>query len=766
MGPGKTLFKSKGSSLANNSSRRSVTPVSSSTIDENKLARYLDKSGDFVFGAGNGLPAKHRFDVPSSSPPGSPLNDEGPYENESEEFGEDANDYETDEVDDAVLENGDSTQWSIRSDNHPRNPSLDVSSMSHGSFANGNLDALGSSILDATPRGIKRSRGGLTISDTSSPAKPRSKVKEKSAIATIARGFVSQNGVAKLAEQDDFILGTEEIVEKDLYGNEASSELQGLSLTERLPRVCEKLINFWQLRCDQDLAKLHQRQDFYERIGPDERAPATHKATFVSSILLQLHHPPPAKGKQALALARLNRSSIRSKLSQSVTAPSSPTAIPKVLIDWLSKNHDPYEACERDVRRCQPNPTAHFNYWDIIFSLTLRGKVAGVVHLLKSSNFLYARTVKDDRKDDDNYSVVQVRNIERVANRAIQVLESCPIVQDDDWHVTGNEWIIFRKRIDQANQDLTGFAAGNHYGKGSTTTSLSQSVRKAESQVPWTVYKNLKAVYGILLGGTTEILSMAQDWVEATIGLTVWWLGDDDEDIAVGSVAVSRRSLRQSQARGPRLVDVSPIAAYLRRLSFAFETVNSEDNAEKGLAMDTLDPVSVGLASAFEGNLEGVIGLLKTWSLPIASAVAEIASAGGWFEVQAGANVMQGLDSSDLMLLSVPAPPELPITKDAVLSEYAAALSNRGEVFKTKKGDELGGWQVAITVLAHLDDEEEVTKLVSKLLQRVFRKNDHEVEKILRACGRFDLKKEASEIAEVSEAGPVIIYKLTKAELR
>jgi hypothetical protein len=49
-------------------------------------------------------------------------------------------------------------------------------------------------------------------------------------------------------------------------------------------------------------------------------------------------------------------------------------------------------------------------------------------------------------------------------------------------------------------------------------------------------------MYGILLGGATEIISFAQDWVEATIGLTAWWNGDDNDEIALGSLAMTRRS--------------------------------------------------------------------------------------------------------------------------------------------------------------------------------------------------------------------------------
>lgn len=775
------MFKSKGSFLAQSGLRRSATPISSNSIDQNKLARYLDKSGDFDFGSSNGVPVKNQFGVPSSSPPQDPSNDEedASYEDESEGFEDDANDEVSEEVEDVSEEEG-VTNMGIGLDSHRLDLGSAISSSPNGLSVNGKPEALGSSILDASPRGVKRSRGGLNISSTWSRDSGPLKAREQSAVPSIIKSMVSQRGVTRLEERDDFILGTEDIIQEELYGAEVLGERHGEALITGLPKACQRLSSFWRSCSDQDLARLHPRQDFYKGIGPDESAPPMHKATFLGSLLLQLHHPPPAKGKQALALTPLNRSSIRSKPSQAQYSPSIPTAFPKLLTDWLNSSHDPYELFNKDVQRFQPNPTAHFNYWDILFSLTLRGKLADVVHLLKRSDFHFARTAKDDRKDGDGYSGIQIQNIERVVNRAIQILEHCPILQDDDWHVTGNEWIMFRKRIEQAITDLATFAEGHHnekdptestleashFGLRNTSMSLSQSARKAESQVPWTIYQNLKAIYGILLGGTTEILAMAQDWVEATIGLTVWWVGDDDEDIAVGSVALSRHSLRKSEARGPRLVDVNPNAAYLRRLMFAFESVDIESSAEKGLAINTLNPIEVGLASVFEHNVEGVIGLLRTWSLPVASAVAEIASAGGWFEIQASGNIMQGLDNSDLMLLSAPMPSEPPMTKDAILSQYAAALSNRGKILKIKGDIVHEGWEIAISVLTRLDDEAEAAKQVGELLQRLPRDSDVQVDRILRTCERFSITKEARDIAEVCKASSLMNVILTSSELR
>ena len=765
LGSGKTLFRSKGSSVANSGLRKANNRVPSNSIDKDKLARFLDGSSRFELS--NGGLAKNKFDIPSSSPPAGMSSDEeeGDYEDESEALDEDA-DAEVSEEEDEEQEQEEKGRTAAEPG--PTKDSLELgsflSSTSNDTQANGNTTMLRSSILGTTPRGVKRSYGGFNSSNFSQSSPKRSSKQDyESAIPRIVRSMASQLGVAKLQERDDFIVGTEDIITQELYGTEILGDQHEQALMAGLPKASERLSNFWRSHCAQDLAKFATRQEYVKGIGPDESAPSVHKATFLAALLLQLRHPPTARGKQALAIARLNRSFIHSKPPELDDMPSNPIAFPKLLIDWLKTSHDPYEALNADVQRFKPNPTAHFNYWDVLFSMTLRGRLGDVIHLLKRSDFNHARTARDDRKDDDGYSNVQIRNIDRVINRAAQVLEHSPSIRDDNWNVTGNDWILFRKRVEQAIRDLATFAEGrNHdadraestleasnFGLQSTTMGLSRSARRAESQVPWSVYQNLKAMYGILLGESTEILAMAQDWVEATIGLTVWWAGDDDEDVAVGSVALARQSLKQSSAHVNRLVDINPSAAYLRRLAFALERVDAESSNEQGFAINTLNPVEVGLASVFEGDVAGVVGLLRAWSLPVASGVVEIASAGGWLDLQPSMGVMSGLDESDLIMLNGRVPAEKFMTRDASLVLYAEALSYRGKVHGSDQGTVCEGWELSICILTRLDDETLAAGKVRDLLQGLPTDSDVRVDMILGTCKRFGITKEARGIAEV-----------------
>jgi len=730
------------------------------TIDGKKLARFLDKSGDFDFGSRNGITTKNTFGVSSSSPPAERASD-----GEEDDYDDDPEVYEYFEEDDDVEASEEEGTMDLKpgGNDHSLDPYSSISSVPNGSLAKGKSVAFGSSIMDTTPLGIKRSRGGFGISNTPHRgAKSSSKPKQESAIPTIAKSMATQHGTAELEESDDFIVRIEDILQQDLYSTEILGEAHEQALNAGLSNASERLGNFWRSSSDHDLARFASEQDTVKGIGPGGHAAPVHKATFLGALSIQLHHPPAAKGKQALAVARLSRSSTNSRTPPQIQTPPNPAAIPKVLIDWMNKCHDPYESFNIDVQRFHPNPTAHVNYWDILFSMTLRGKFADVIQLLKRSNFHHARTAREDGKDNDGYSGGQVKNIERVVNRAIQVLEHCPTLQDDDWNVTGNAWVMFRKRVEQETNDLATFAEGrdrdmdpaestfeaSNFGLRGTTMGLSQSTRKAESRVPWTIYQNLKAIYGVLLGGTTEILAMAHDWVEATVGLTVWWTGDEDEDMAVGSVALTRRSLRQS--RGASLVDVNPIAAYLRRLTFAFERINDEGSDEEEFSVNTLDPVEVGLASIFEGNVEGVMGLLRMWSLPVASAVAEIASAGGWYESPIGADVMNGLDQSDLMMMSGYEQRTQPLTRDAILTDYAEALSTRDTIQDMRAGAGREGWELSMAVLARLNDDRLATKKVSELLDQLASDSDARMDKILRTCEQFGIPRLAHKKTEVA----------------
>ena len=294
------------------------------------------------------------------------------------------------------------------------------------------------------------------------------------------------------------------------------------------------------------------------------------------------------------------------------------------------------------------------------------------------------------------------------------------------------------------------FEAAN-FGISSPDAKLRRSARKAESQVPWSVYQSLKNMYGILLGECTEIVSSAQDWIEATVGLTAWWDGEEDQGVPVDSLAVTRRSIKNCQTRGSRLVDINPTEAYLRQLAYAFERV-TDDEHEGLFQISSINPVEVGLASIFEGNVEGVIGLLRGWSLPVASAVAEVASLGGWFNPAPSNGMLNEFDESDLMVLSSYGQREMAINLDSILIDYAEKLVDMGFLGTgVEDKDAPEGWELSTQIFSRLQDTRNSEKKFLSLARRLPLDSEERVDKLVRACKVFGYEPEGLKIAEVPE---------------
>ena len=632
-----------------------------------------------------------------------------------------------------------------------------------------------SAINGHTPRGTKRFRGGASISQASTYRDDLQLVKRKdSAIPAVAKNLAKQIGLCHLTESDELIIETEKLVSQlypDVSGGQDAKQL----LSAALSFIPTALCKLWQSCCKQ--SRRPSATEFSVGIGPGEHEPSLYKATFISSLLLKLHHPPPAKGKQAFAVPQNKFSSHFTASFRPDGTAARPEPYPKVLLDWLDQNHNPYRTATKDLRSHYPNATAHPNFWDIVFSAVIRGKLAEVIHVFRGSDFRHARSAQEEGQNEDGYRGMQLKIINQVTNRAIEVLESCPALQDENWDIAGNDWSMFRHRVEQAMTDLAALAEGRdrdmdpaestfeaeNFGMRSTSKALSRTARQAESKVPWTVYQNLKVLYGLLLGSTTELLSFSQDWAEATIAFTVWWDGEDDDRIAVGSLAMTRKSLRRSQGRGPRSVDTEPGPAYLRRLASSFEQVTDSAD-EASFQIDSTNPVEVGLASIFEGNIDGVMNLLRGWSLPLTAAVMEVATQVGWYELSPGTGVMDDFDENDLMVLSY-GRAEKGLSRDGVLVDYAQELFNREDLRDSRLNTHIEGWEISLQILERLDDFPLANKNIGEILSRIPLNTDVRADKIIRLCRDLGLGREADEISEVSRCGLLYIICLHIVEI-
>ena len=591
-----------------------------------------------------------------------------------------------------------------------------------------------------------------------------------SVIHMIARDLASRAGPAHLYEPDDLILGTEHLVSQ-LVQHQSQPVESHASGASPFARVSSDIVQLWQ--SSHDYATDDESDGHVIGIGPDERASPIAKSTFLASLLLQLHHPPTIQAANSFSASRASRTFGFSQ-SFNARAAGRPLPLPKVLLDWLNSRHDPYPSAILDLQNHRPNPANHPNFWDIILSSVLRGKLEEVIRVLKETDFRHAHPSFDDLpkssafgrdRSQHSYSEIQVGNIRRVVNRATQVLQQCPAVSVGDWNVRGSDWGVFRSRVSQAIEDLIMFAEGSDreadkaltpfaaenfgiHGMKSNAFAMTEAARRAESKIPWTIYQNLKAMYGMLMGRATEILSFAQDWAEASIGLTAWWDGENQTADPNQSLLLTEKEVKD---------------AHLCRLawSFARATADADENA---FQVNTMNLVEVGLASIFEGDVTGAVGILRSWSLVVASAVVEISHLGQWLGQSTGNAAMAGFDQSDLMVLSYGQSQATKdnVGRDTILIEYAEALFERGTlnggdvavdgfVSSTMVGRvEREGWELGVQVLGRLDDAELVSTRMEELLDHLSLDSSTRVDKLLGICQEIDLDKQGRKIAEVT----------------
>ncbi|KAL4792756.1 hypothetical protein BDV19DRAFT_247356 [Aspergillus venezuelensis] len=553
--------------------------------------------------------------------------------------------------------------------------------------------------------------------------------KKDSPIPAIVRNFASRGRKAAAEEPSDFVIRTEDEITR-LYDESRQAQYNDAYLREAIGKICASLSTAWYTPGSGTNGT---------GIGPGDNAANYTKAGFLASLLLQLHHPPPSAKSASFANAFAPRSMVFGMRAER------PVPVTKVLLDWQERNNSLSEDIQA-VKQVGPDPTASPNFWEIVIATILRGQVSEASQLLRSADFNYARSALEDGLPQAGYRGAQLQNLQRCINKMLQVLESCPSAQHDDWDVLDAEWALYRKRVLAAMTDLEEFAEGDeqpasapaptgnpfqaiNFGLKPTPlqgTSFTETARMAESRVPWTIYQNLRSMYRIILGDPSVIMDHAESWVEASIALTIWWDGEEEE---VGL-------LQRPQPGDP----------YLRRLNLAFRSATNAAD-ESGFKINSLSGLEVGLASVFEGDVEGVLELLQTWSLCVAAAVVEIASVGGWLETGGSAKPPSGLNDNDLMVLSYGQDDNTKgINRDDILSDYATELFDRRSIENETGSRE--GWELALEIMSRLDDNQKMQKSVSELLDKLPLDTAEQMDKVVLLCSELGLDKEGRRVSE------------------
>jgi hypothetical protein len=551
-------------------------------------------------------------------------------------------------------------------------------------------------------------------------ARRRSTRQREFKFASIAKGLYSQMGFALISESPEVILKTEELVGR-LYDEGVGPEDDAEKLDNSLANIAYGLVKLW----DRHASELPQPEgEHAAEIGPGPETEPFGLATYVAHLVLRIHH------------TRFQEQTDGGKVPP----------LTEILFDWMQTNHNQFPDQLRDVKRHKPSPACHSLFWQTLGSALIRGNVSGAAELLGNAGWEY---VRKGPRGEHAYSGKALDNVERAANATCEMLENCP-GSNGNWDIWSSDWTLFRIQARASLEKLMKFAEGKDRLQVESDEedsrgrqSLAGLARKAESQVPWEVYEHLQIIYDVVLGGQESILDTAQDWCEATIGLFGWW--EEGRERHNKSIRLSRsQSLRLSTPfGGPQ--------SYSDRLAHAFHTV-----VEGEFHFNAMNPVEVAIACAFEGNFAGVIGILRAWSLPIASAVAELASLGQWLpkpERSTNNLLMESLDMDDLELLGMvkQGPDELDGIKDTTLIQYARELAGIDQV-----SGQQDGWEMAIHVLGRMDSAKRSEEMVGELLKDLINSLDLDsgetVDRIWRILNDLGMISYAEDTAEVGHS--------------
>jgi hypothetical protein len=642
----------------------------------------------------------------------------------------------------------------------PSSPQVNIGSPYPASPLRSSRQPAKKPLIYSNPNNAKRPKLDETWVGSSSPAGGQDRPKKKtSAFSAIAQDLAASAAPAPLDEPSPLILHTEDVVCR-MYDQARERDFEAEKFSLQLSDATEDLLKSWKEYSKESTSA--ENLSVSGGIGPGDSAPSILKACFVGSLILPLHHPPLLGEKAANGFSQSGmRPPFRSLIQVGQTKTKSP--VPKVLFDWIDFFHSPQIGHVDTLRATHPNVTASPKFWDIVLDSVFRANFSQAVQLLEAADFNHARSAMEDGHEQPGYRGAQLQNIQGCVNKAMQLLRASPGSQQDDWDIKGLEWVMYRKRVVSAVAELEDFAEGAsppsaaegdsfdapHFGlsgRKSVRFTFSQSARMAESRVPWTVYQSLKTLYNIILGDAAALLSRSQDWVEATIGLAAWWDGEDDSDITLKS-SNRRSSPKRSASRAPRSVDLNPEDAYLRRLDYAFGCV-TDTLGKGGFQVNSMSPVEVGLASVFEGNVDGVLQLLRTWSLSVASAVAEVATFGGWLETAAGSEPLPGFNESERMVLNYNQR-DRRIRKDDLLLDYASAVFHRPRLEARSGVRE--GWEISLQILRRLDDPESVKSNVGQYLDRVSLDTSDQMDKMVLLCTDLGFGDEARRVSEVCD---------------
>lgn len=454
-----------------------------------------------------------------------------------------------------------------------------------------------------------------------------------------------------------------------------------------------------------------RRKDEDLSIGPGQGATPFEHATFLAVFILRLYNA--------------------SKVTQDEDGAMS---IPQILLDWLNDHHMTIAHLYGEVIGTKPNPTANDLFWDVIEVIIARGKFEEAMRVLGDADFSYAQVETVDGTVEANYNGLELQAIQTAVYRLRQVLNMSPCVQSHDWRIDGADWVAYRRDVESALEELNELSDDHDDSELLEAERQDHLVRPGKS-LPYEVFSRLQTVYNIILGSFTELKAISNDWLEASILLTVWWNGTSENKVQQWSFDVSR-----AHHHNPGNED--GMQSYLKRLKESFLAV-TDPSQKDAWTLPSESQLELALGLILQGDIGSALALIQTYSLCVTSALAELGSWSGWLTSSA---VLDGLDKDDLMVLT-DGTSDKAITKDEILEQYAHKLFSQ-EHFQTSDNTVIEGWEIAISVASRCDSQSLASRTVQHFIDELTVNTADRAQRLITLCGELGMREESRKVSE------------------
>ena len=525
-------------------------------------------------------------------------------------------------------------------------------------------------------------------------------------IPGLIRDVLQRSQTAPLTNDPDQMIAATENIMRSVAEEEDEDEQ---SFGKVLFTAAREVENTWQGQQPQR----KRRRDEALSIGPGRGAPPFEKARFIGILLLQLYNHSNAREDEDGAIS-----------------------MPQLLLDWMNDHHSSLDQIYSEVTETKPNVTQSDLFWDLLEGLIARGKFQLAMGLLAEADFAYATKEGKSGFIDARYNGMALQTIGDAVLTLRRVLNSSPAVQSQDFSLNGPDWNGYKRDVEDALESL----------RENTDTHDDSELREAEEEghltlpgksLPYEIFTRLQTVYNILLGSAPDLISVANDWLEATMYLTIWWNGTPDSKVQQWSFDVSRaQHPNQEHELSPR--------SYLTRLKDSLLCVtNPVINVSELAPLNPQSAFELTLAAVLQGDLTSALKLLQTFSLCVTSTVAEIGTWSGWLTSY---QIPEGLDDNDLMVLDIGSSKH-EFQKDDILELYSRQLFQR-DALQTVSGVMMEGWEFAIAIISRCESTELASTIIREYLSEITVQTARRAGGLMALLNVLGLRQEAKKVSE------------------